>query len=58
MMATPASGMGYSSQSSQPNYEAAMNKIRHLSKDELQELLNDDHAFERFIQGLEQVRPG
>ncbi|TRY70390.1 hypothetical protein TCAL_04834 [Tigriopus californicus] len=62
MMAMPTPGGGglgpatYSFQSSQPNYEAAVHKIQYLSKDELQDLLNNDSAFERFIQGLEQIQ--
>ena len=39
-----------------PDYPMALARVQRMSKDELQELLNDDMKFDDYIKSLDQVR--
>jgi hypothetical protein len=41
---------------SQPDYVAAVAKVQSMSKEQLQEFLNDEEKFEVLIRDLDQVR--
>lgn len=51
-------GIGVQPSSSQqaPDYPMALSKIQVMSKDELQELLDDDTKFDDYIKSLEQIK--
>ena len=44
------------SKQTQPDYPAAMAQIQSLSKEQLQELLDDETKFDALIKSLDQVR--
>ena len=50
-----AGGVQPASQQS-PDYPMALSKIQVMSKEELDELLNDDEKFDDYIRSLQQVR--
>ncbi len=51
----PSSGYSMSS-SSQPDFAAALSKIRGMSNTEMQEILDREEKAEQFVKGLDQVR--
>ena len=50
-----AGGIQQSTSQQNPDYPLALSKVQVMSKQELDELLNDDEKFDDYIRSLQQV---
>ena len=50
-----AGGIQQSTSQQSPDYPLALSKVQVMSKQELDELLNDDEKFDDYIRSLQQV---